>query len=579
MKRLILITVGIVVLLIVFFLGKCSQQESELPEVVHDSPDVAFASEYTCSMHPQIRITDKDAKCPICFMDLIPVPQGAADVPLNAIRMSESAMIRAQIEVKPVIVAFPRRVLQLVGTVEADETKKSSITAWFPGRIEKLYIDYTGASVQAGDPLAEIYSPELLVAQIELQEAANSAKRIKGDSIVARTAKATYVAARNKLSRWGLTETQIDELADADTPSDTITITSPIDGVVLERTVTTGEYVKTGQVLFNIADLEKVWVLLAAHASDLPFLSVNQSVELETDTQPGQRFLSTIEFIDRVINPKTRTASIRLTVDNQHGAFLPGAYVRGRVIGVLDDSDPPLLVPRTSVLLTGRRAVVFVQIPAEQPTFEARVVILGERGDDMYVVKEGLEEGELVVVQGAFKIDSELQIQAKPSMMSLRNVGLKVQNSDEFLQSIYPLFNAYFVAQEALASDDFKAFVIAQADLKTTLAVINDESLKNDTLTLWTKISDNMVNATTAYSDIEKARIGFEEMSKAVLELETTFGHTDGNYYEMYCPMAFDLKGASWLQRKETLENPSFGESMLPCGESKKTYDPNGGAE
>ena len=168
-----------------------------------------------------------------------------------------------------------------------------------------------------------------------------------------------------------------------------------------------------------MADLEKVWVLLAAHASDLPFLSVNQSVELETDTQPGQRFLSTIEFIDRVINPKTRTASIRLTVDNQHGAFLPGAYVRGRVIGVLDDSDPPLLVPRTSVLLTGRRAVVFVQIPAEQPTFEARVVILGERGDDMYVVKEGLEEGELVVVQGAFKIDSELQIQAKPSIPHL----------------------------------------------------------------------------------------------------------------------------------------------------------------
>ncbi|MBC8310546.1 MAG: efflux RND transporter periplasmic adaptor subunit [Phycisphaerales bacterium] len=580
MNKPILIISGLATFIIAFSLGKCSSS-SDID--LHNNDEsvqevVGAATEYTCSMHPQVRTPDKDAKCPICFMDLIPVPEGADNVPPNAIAMSESAMERAQIEVAPVIREFPRNIIQLVGTVETDETKQAAITAWFPGRIDTLLVDYTGATVKTGVPLAEVYSPELLVAQTELQEAIQSAKRIKGDSIIAKTARETIISARQKLSRWGLSDNQINALANATSPTDTITISSPIDGVVLTREVVTGEYVTVGQTLFQIADLENVWVLLDAHESDIPFLSIGQKIDLETDILPGKVFSSTIDFIDPVLNPKTRTVTIRLEVDNKGGELLPGSFVRGTVIGDLGE-NPPLIIPRSAVLMTGRRAVVFVQVPAEKPTFESRVVVLGERADEMYVVAEGLEEGELVVVQGAFKIDSELQIQAKPSMMSMVNESKKQQVSPDFIMSLNPLYSAYFSAQEALAADNFDKFLVAQGDIATMLTIVDDSSLSTESLEAWKKISETLLNSSSKSPDITSARIVFEDMSKAAIAIQNTFGHYSGTYYEMYCPMAFDFRGAFWLQRKDSLVNPYFGAEMLKCGETKKTFKPNGGSE
>ncbi len=578
MKKLLIIIAAITALFIAFSIGKCSSsktpQTASGNESASDVPVVA--TEYTCSMHPQFRTEDKDAVCPICFMDLIPVPEGADNLPPNAIAMSETAMKRAQIEVAPVIKQQPRRVVRLVGTIETDETKQAMITAWFAGRVEELTVDFTGASVRAGEPLAILYSPQLLIAQTELQEAAMSAGRTSGDSIVAHTARATYEAAKRKLSRWGLSETQIIELENAAAPSDRITITSPIEGVVINRSVETGEYVKEGQTLFEVADLKTVWVLLDAHESELPFLSVDQKVELITDILPGKIIHSTVSFIDPVLNPKTRTAAVRLVVDNSDGELLPGAFVKADVIGKLDSSSTPLLIPRSSVLLTGKRAVVFVQVEGDQPTFEARVVKLGQRGDEMYVVKEGVEEGELVVVQGAFKIDSELQIQAKPSMMSMENEAKKEQVSQDFLMSLNPLYASYFSAQEALAADNFKKFLIAQQDIKTMLSIVDDRSLSGETLTKWNAIAEAFSGTTGKSSDITSARIVFEDMSKAALNLQTTFGHGGSNFYEMYCPMAFDFRGAFWLQRKDSLVNPYFGAEMLKCGETKKIFEPVG---
>lgn len=581
MKKTIIIISILIALLIAFSFGKCSSSNTDdsasQTNTEHVDSGMELATEYTCSMHPQVRTPDKKAKCPICFMDLIPVPLGASDVPPNAISMSESAMKRAQIEVAPVISGHPRRVIQLVGTIETNETKLSTISAWFPGRVEHLYVNFTGATVTAGDKLADLYSPELLVAQGELQVAAQSAKRIKGNSIVARTAKETYKAARRKLERWGLTEEQIDRLVDDQSISDEITITSPIDGVVLTRSIAVGEYVTTGQTMFQIADLETVWVLLEAHETDLPFLSVGQEINIETDVLPGQTFSSKIEFIDPVLNPKTRTATVRLAIENSSSQLLPGSFVRGEVVGNHD--TPTLLVPRSAVLQTGRRAVVFVQIPAEEPTFEARVIKLGEQGNEMYAVKEGLEEGELVVIEGTFKIDSELQIQAKPSMMGLQNETKQHRVSENFLMSLTPVYSNYFSAQKALADDDLKTFLLAQEDLAIMLTIVDDSLLLGKTLNDWRSIQKSLEKTTIKSPDIENARITFEDMSKAVLKLQKIFGHSGGTYYEMYCPMAFDFKGAYWLQNNDALVNPYFGASMLKCGETKNVFKQNGGDE
>lgn len=577
MNKPILITCGIVTFVFAFTLGKCTTNKTDESHNHEEGTEVSVDSprEYTCSMHPQFRTMDKDAVCPICFMDLIEVPEGADNVPPNAIAMSESAMKRAQIEIAPVIREHPRRIIRLVGTVEKDETKQATITAWFPGRIEQLYVDFTGATVETGTPLAELYSPDLLVAQSELQEAKKSMNRIKGDSILAQTARSTYDSARKKLRRWGLSDSQIDALASEVKQSDSVTITSPINGVVLTRNIVTGEYVKTGQTLFQIADLETVWILLEAHETEIPFLQIGQKVELETDILPGKTFTSSIDFIDPVLDPKTRTATVRLQVENANGTLLPGSFIRGNVIGTLE-SSPPLIIPRTAVLMTGRRAIVFVQIPAETPTFESRIVTLGERADEMYVVKEGLEEGELIVVQGTFKIDSELQIQAKPSMMSMENEAEKEQVSADFILSLNPLYSAYFSAQEALAADNFDKFLIAQGDISTMLSIVDDTSLSTESLKSWREIAETLQSTSETSPDITSARIVFEDMSKAITLLQTKFGHGSGMYYEMYCPMAFDFRGAYWLQRNDSLVNPYFGAEMLKCGETKKKFKPNG---
>ena len=344
---------------------------------------------------------------------------------------------------------------------------------------------------------------------------------------------------------------------------------------MIAREIVSGEYVKTGQKLFQIANLDTVWVMLEAHETEIPFLHIGQEIELETDILPGKVIKSQIEFIDPVLNSITRTATVRLEIDNTDNSLLPGSFVRGNVVGNLGD-NPPLIIPRTAVLMTGRRAIVFVQVPADTPTFESRVVVLGERADDMYVVNRGLEEGELVVVQGAFKIDSELQIQAKPSMMSMENEPKKENASKDFIDSLTPLYSAYFAAQEALAADDFEKFLVAQDDISTMLTIVQDKSLSADALAIWKDIAGNLQSTSTKSPNIKDARIIFEDMSKAITQLQGKFGHAMDTYYEMYCPMAFDFKGAFWLQRNGTLANPYFGAEMLKCGELKKEFNPVG---
>jgi Cu(I)/Ag(I) efflux system membrane fusion protein len=566
-------------LAVAFLAGRCGQQSSKpTGEVVVVETDVDQT--YTCSMHPQVRSPNKDAKCPICFMDLIPVDPSSEGLSEAAVMLKEAAVKRAEIDTTMAVRRNPVKTMNLVGTIEADETRSATITAWFPGRIEELMIDYTGASVTAGQPVAKLYSPELLAAQGELQQAARSVTRIKGDSIVARTARATLVSARRKMARWGLSDAQINELETSDEPTDVITIASPIDGVVVERLVDSGEYVTVGQPLLRIDDLDEVWVQLAAHESELPLLKLGQVVDLTADALPGKHFTGTIDFIDPVLDPKMRTANVRVTLDNADGQFRPGMFTRGGISVALGDmAEPPIVVPASSVLLTGRRAVIYVQVPGAEPIFEGREVTLGPRSDAGYIVLEGIEAGESVVTAGAFKIDSELQIKAKRSMMSLTDetTQMRLDVSEAFIESLNPLYGAYFKAQEALADDDFKEFKYAASDIAFAVELAESTPLRGKARNAWHTYSHALMDSAAAAdqaSDIITARSHFEAMSKAVLQFEYAFGHGSGQAFEMYCPMAFDFKGAAWLQREPNLANPYFGAEMLRCGTTEAIFEP-----
>lgn len=391
------------------------------------------------------------------------------------IRLSSAATKLAEIQTLPVERRFVATEIRMVGKVEYDETRVASISAWMPGRLDRLYVDYTGVPVQAGEHLVSIFSPDLIIAQQELIQAAH-APAVAGEQspLVRERAEATLHAAREKLRLWGLTPQQIREIERSKSPSDRLTIYSPISGTVVHKQAVEGMYVKTGDHIYTIADLSQVWVRLDAYESDLPWLHYGQEVRFETEAYPGRPFTGRIAFIDPVLDPLTRTVKVRVSVPNPEGLLKPQLFVRaivrasiaadGKVINpelagkwispmhpeIIKDkpgrcdicgqplvsaeslgyapADPslteaPLVIPATAPLITGRRALVYVSVPDQPGTYEGREIVLGPRAGDFYHVLEGLREGEQVVVHGAFKIDSEVQIQSKPSMMNPEGGG------------------------------------------------------------------------------------------------------------------------------------------------------------
>lgn len=426
---------------------------------------------WTCSMHPQIR-QPKPGKCPICFMDLIPVETEEAAMPMGPrqISFSPEAIKLMEMQTAPVERKPATAEIRMVGRVEYDETKLKHITAWAPGRIDRLFVDFTGTEVIADDHMVRLYSPELISAQAEYLQVLKAVENIPENSseLIKASNNATLKAAGDKLLLLGLNERQLQDIREKNQPLDYLTINAPVSGIVLEKHIAEGVYVQTGAMIYTIADLSEVWVKLDAYESDVALVTYQQEVEFTTEAYPGESFKGRITFIPPTLDTKTRTVKLRVNVPNAQGKLKPGMFVRALVRsrlsqeGVITDPDlagkyvcpmhpsvikdepgicdicqmdlvtvqsrglvrtglsatPPLLIPASAPLITGKRAVVYVQISDEPPAFEGREVVLGPRAGDYYIVKEGLAEGERVVTHGNFKIDSALQIQAKPSMMS-----------------------------------------------------------------------------------------------------------------------------------------------------------------
>jgi Cu(I)/Ag(I) efflux system membrane fusion protein len=361
-------------------------------------------------------------------MTPVPVYAGGTEVPAGQaeIVLSPAAMKLAEIQTSPVVRKAVDAELRLVGTVALDEKSVRQIAARYGGRIDKLHVNYSGAVVKQGEKLAEVYSPDLLAAQEELLQAAKAAGRRgsdSGDYLQGLNAK-TLEAARQKLLLLGLSEEQVKDVEKAGQATDHVAIVAPMAGTVVKKMVNEGDYVTTGAPLFTVADLSKVWLMLEAYESDLPLVEVGQDAEVIADAFPGRTFKGRVAFVDPTLNPETRTARLRVEVDNPDGQLKPETFGYGvlkRRIG--GDGNLPLVIPASAPLITGTRTVVYVQVPnRERPTYDGKEVKLGPRAHssdgDWYVVLSGLEEGQQVVTRGNFKIDSALQIQARPSLMS-----------------------------------------------------------------------------------------------------------------------------------------------------------------
>ncbi len=374
----------------------------------HESED---PTTWTCSMHPQIK-QDKPGDCPICGMDLIPLqPMSSVGelVEPNEIVMSESAAKLADIQSLIVTTGAPKKSLYLQGKVQADERNIAELTARFGGRIEKLFVNFTGQNVIKGEKLATIYSPGLVTAQKELLEAI----------ALKESRPSLYTAAKGKLKLWDLTDEQISGIEENGEPQLYFDILSPISGTVTMRHVALGDYIKGGVALFQVVNLKKVWVMFDAYESDLPWIKLGDKIDFTIQSIPGKNFSAKVTYIDPFINGKTRVAKVRVEVSNPNLSLKPEMFSTGLLESKIAEAGNSILIPKSSILWTGKRAVVYVKVQnRETPSFIFREVVLGPEAGAFYVVAEGLEEGEEIAVNGVFKIDASAQLQGLPSMMN-----------------------------------------------------------------------------------------------------------------------------------------------------------------
>lgn len=348
-------------------------------------------------------------------------------------------------------------------------------------------------------------------------------------------------------------------------------------GTVITRHSEEGEYVNKGEHIVTIADLSLVWSELEAYESDLAWIQVGQPVTFNTKALPGKIFSGKVAYVDPILNPQTRTTRIRVNVENTKKLLKPGMYVTGTIESTLHNGEPQLIIPKSAPLITGDRSVVYIEVPnQDKPTFEGRTIELGPQTKDGYVVYEGITEGERIVTNGSFQIDSALQIVAKPSMMNPaggrsttghENHGNMMMNQTETKSislvinqdQLAPVLLIYLEIQKQLAADNFEQAMAAW------------ETLYQE----WSSPPQSIQDGMKAI-DIEALRILFEPLSEELIEVIRKNGNpTELSLKLAHCPMAFDFNGANWLQIDSEIRNPYFGASMLTCGTIQEEFKAN----
>lgn len=537
---------------------------------------------WTCSMHPQIRQSEPGS-CPICGMDLIPVEQDNNEANPALLEMSETAMKLANIQTTTVGYSKPEKDILLNGIVKAAEGRIYNQTAHFPGRIENLYINFTGDQVKRGQKIASVYSPELLTAQEELFTALKYKE----------TNPAILNAARNKLKLWKLTDSQINAIEESGKIRSTFDIRADISGIVMDKKVNIGDHVMAGGVLFELADLNNVWVVFDAYESDLPWISVGDKISFTIASIPGKTFGARVTFIDPVIDPKTRVASVRIEVQNTEGLLKPEMFAKGTITSRITQNPQTdeVTVPKSSVMWTGTRSVVYVKVPGQKPSFLMKEITLGPALGDSYVVKEGLEPGEKVVTNGTFTLDAAAQLQGKASMMnpeggspvtghdhgqmsvktSQASAGSKTEISEEFKNQLGKWVEDYLDLKDALINTEVdKAKKVAE-QLQADLSGIDMKLLSGDNHNRWMenyKIMEQQSQKIAGAKTIDEQRKYFIALSDATIKSVKAFGTSQETLYLQHCPMANSDVGADWLSSNANVLNPYYGELMPNCGET-----------
>ena len=645
-KTILLMTGAFIAGAVVFRLS------SAQPAMEHTSAVKTQATtSWTCSMHPQVN-QPRPGKCPICFMDLIPASSESAakgEGRTAELKLSPEAQKLAEVETALVERKAVSKTIRMFGVIDYDESQIAHITARIAGRVDNLYVDFTGMAVRKGDHMVEYYSPDLYVAQKELLQSSQGLSPAQTHGTENHSGMSDLIppgadpgranlmrATIRRLELWGLTEANIRKILATGEVVENVTLYAPISGIVIHKNVVEGKYFNIGDRLFTIADMSSVWIMLEAYEPDIQWLHYGQKIEFTTASRPGEKFTGTISFISPVLDPETRTVKLRVDTPNPDGKLKPSMFVDATVYAemthdggaapldltgkwmcpmhpvIVKDApakcdichmpletteslgyvkprttDLPLVIPATAPLITGKTAVVYL---SDKPGYYyGREIVLGPRVDNYYVVESGLKEGERIVINGNFKIDSALQIQARPSMMSPPRATAattttttttapqnktaatektappppvsKPELSEAAKKDLNMIYSGYFNIQTALANDDIAGTVAAAKQLSTQLEHMHAAGMPDTT------IIGSSVAMIAAANDLNKAREPFEKLSIMLFSLIKESGTAGNTIYRFYCPMVFNNKGAYWFQNHAQLINPYFGAVMLRCGE------------
>ncbi len=527
---------------------------------------------WTCSMHPQVRQPEAGF-CPFCGMDLIPLANEIDSSP-RSFKISEEAIALANIQTTMVSSSNVEGQLTLNGKIKIDERNINIQTTHFGGRVEKLYKNFEGDVVRKGEPIAAIYSPELVSAQEELIEA----KKLEKSNPV------LLQAARKKLEYWKLSEEQINEIESSQTAIRNFDLLADYDGTVTKKMVNNGDHLKQGEGLLEVIDLSNLWAVFEVFERDLSKIKLGQTLSFTTGR--NNTYETLVSFIDTKIDQQSRVIEVRGNIQNRSGQLKPDMFIKT----VLDIAGSQrLTIPKSAVLWTGKRSVVYVK-NQEEESFELREVELGNDNGNAYEITSGLSLADEVVTNGAFTLDAEAQLQGKISMMNTSDsktteITPEVQfqeievpevkdytdsSSPEFKNQLETFLLNYIQLKDLMVLGEGNNIQASGENLIESLSSIDMTLLKGEAHTFWMDLIQPMetsLEKIIGTKDRDEQRLEFINLSKTLIVSIQSFGlNYENPLYVQYCPMANNDQGAPWLSLEEEIINPYFGDMMLNCG-------------
>lgn len=521
---------------------------------------------YQSAMHPWIK-SPKPGRCTICGMELTPVYEGDAGfdaagggdvVPLTQTMIQVVKVQTAEAQVRPLT-----KTLTVAGMIDDNATRHRVLSAYIPGRVQKLYVNFMGAEVKEGQPLAEYYSPTLLQSEREYR------------TLTGELRSATAL----RLLQMGLTSTQIEALPQKAGDKLTSQILSPIGGTVVAQNVYEGQYVQEGERLFEIADFSTMWFQFRAYEQDLPWIKPGLKVDITTPSHPGKTFTGNITFIDPNFDEATRSTKVRVELENPivegRRLLLHRLYADGLVR--LDMPDA-LTIPRAAVIETGPEAVAYVDQGGG--AYSRRVLKLGRRGDLLVEVTSGLSAGDKVVVNGNLLIDGQAEMNrsfAEPAATNAPAVVLPAL-TDAQRKSVTEFLTLADAITASLSADKLDEFNTQAAKSHAAMPALMDAFVNADKA--WHPLlkaieeSGHLEKA----DDLKAARKTFQPFSTAAVALAQALRRSEKEFASLKvfrCPMTktvFDgaPKASEWIQLQPPIRNPYFGAEMLDCGTEVK---------